>query len=77
MADHCSLCERTKEPSSEFCSFHNLARNNLEDAYSRWNEAYNGKLTKYEYYARLMALEETGQAVRRLIEYLRGKEAEN
>jgi len=73
MVDHCPLCERLKEPSPEFCSFHNAALKNLEDAYSSWSKAYDGKLTREEYYEKLTALAETGRTVKNLIEHLREK----
>lgn len=77
MVDHCPLCERPKEPSSEFCGFHTAALKNLDIAYSSWTKAYDGKLTKEEYYSKLSALAETGRTVKSLIEHLRGKGAEN
>lgn len=77
MVDHCSLCERPKESSSEFCSFHNSALRNLEEAYASWNKAYDGKLSKEEYYAKLTDLAETGRTVKNLIEHLRGKGEDN
>lgn len=71
MADHCSLCERPKEPASEFCGFHNTAFTNLENAYSSWSEAYGGNLTKEEYFVKLEALAETGRTVKQIIQHLR------
>ena len=73
MDDHCSLCERPKESSSELCSFHNAALRNLEDAYASWSKAYDGKLSKEQYYAKLTDLPETGRTVKNVIEHLQGK----
>lgn len=73
MADHCALCDRAKEPTSDYCSFHNTARINLDNAYSTWKKAYGGNLTKDEYFNRLEKLSETGGAARELIRYLRRK----
>lgn len=73
MADHCSLCERPKETSTEFCNFHRAARDNLENAYALWSKACGGSLTKEEYFAKLEKLNETGHAVKAVIQNLRGK----
>ncbi len=75
MADHCQLCERPQQSHSEFCSLHTTARTNLENAYTAWNNAYGGKLTKEEYFANLEKLNETGQAAKTVIQHLRGKNA--
>lgn len=75
MADPCPLCERPKEPASEFCTLHSIALRNLQGAYSSWNKAYDGKLTLEQYYTKVSALPETGGAVREAIEYLRGRGA--
>jgi hypothetical protein len=75
MADQCSLCERPKEPRSEFCNLHGVAFRNLESAYSSWNTAYDGKLTKQEYFAKITVLAETGRSVKEVIKHIRGKGA--
>lgn len=75
MPDHCSLCERPLEPSSQFCAYHIKALRNLEDAYSTWNKAYDGKFTKEEYYTALIARAETGQTIKNLIKHIRDSEA--
>ncbi len=75
MADQCPLCERRKEPNSEFCDIHTPALTNLENAYSAWNKAYAGNLTRKEYYVKLESLTETGRAVKDVIQHLRGKGA--
>jgi hypothetical protein len=75
MADHCLLCERPKEPSSEFCNLHNAAIANLANGYSSWKKAYSNNLNKDEYYAKVEALPETGQAVKSIIQHIRGKGA--
>jgi len=71
MDDQCPLCERRKEPGSEFCSVHRAASANIESAYSTWSEAYGGHLSKDEYYKKLVALGETGDAVKEVIQHLR------
>jgi hypothetical protein len=60
--------------TSEFCSLHNNALNNLEEAYSHWNKAFDG-LSKDEYYSRVEHLPETGEAVKQVIRYLRKESA--
>jgi hypothetical protein len=73
MAGQCLLCERPNEPPSEFCSLHAVALENLESAYSSWNRAYEGKLSKADYYAKVLALPETGRSVKEVIQHFRGK----
>jgi hypothetical protein len=75
-AKHCSLCERPADPRSEFCEYHAKALRMLEDAYATWSSAYDGELTKEEYYTRLLARTETGQTITTLINHIRGKGAE-
>jgi hypothetical protein len=75
MVDQCPLCERPREPPSEFCNLHNVALRNLESAYSSWNKAFDGKLAKDEYFAKISALPETGPSVKEVIHHLRKKGA--
>jgi hypothetical protein len=75
MSEQCPLCERLKEHSSEFCSLHNTASRNLEDACSSWSKAYDGKISKEEFLDRIETLPETGQSVREVIHHLREKGA--
>ena len=70
--DQCQLCERRKEPSSDFCDLHKSAFENIESAYPAWSKAY-GRLTKQEYYDRLEGLNETGRGVKDIIQYLKSK----
>ena len=74
MVEQCSLCERPKESSSEFCSLHNTALRNLENAFSSWNKAYDGKISKKECLDKIETLPETGQSVKEVIRHIRGKE---
>jgi hypothetical protein len=75
MAEQCPLCERPKVSSSEFCSLHNTALRNLENVFSRWNKAYDGKISKKECLDKIETLPETGQSVKEVIHHIRGKEA--
>jgi hypothetical protein len=75
MPEQCPLCERLKEPSSEFCGLHSTASRNLENALSSWSKAYHGKISKEEFLDRIETLPETGQSVRQVIRHLREKGA--
>jgi hypothetical protein len=75
MVDRCPLCERPREPSSEFCSLHDAALGSLENAYPAWNKGYDGKLGREEYFARAAALLETGQSVKEVIRHISAKGA--
>jgi hypothetical protein len=75
MAEQCPLCERPRELSSEFCYLHNIALRNLESAYASWNKAYDGKLAKDEYFAKIATLPETGGSAREVVQHLRKKGA--
>jgi len=72
-SDQCPLCERRKEQSSEFCELHRSALETIESAYSAWNKGY-GDLTKQTYYGKLEGLNETGRAVKEIIQYFKTKE---
>ncbi|MFI5448563.1 MAG: hypothetical protein ACHQ03_02195 [Candidatus Bathyarchaeia archaeon] len=72
-SDQCPLCERRKEQSSEFCELHRSALEKIGSAYSAWNKGY-GDLTKQTYYDKLEDLNETGRAVKEIIQYFKTKE---
>jgi len=67
MVDHCSLCEKPREPHSEYCSLHEAALTNLEAQYAPWLMAFGGSLSKDDYFSKLLSLNETGEAVKKLI----------
>ena len=67
MVDQCSLCEKPREPHSEYCSLHEDALTNLEAQYANWLVAFGGSLSKDDYFSKLLSLNETGDAVKRLI----------
>jgi hypothetical protein len=67
MVDQCSLCEKPREPHSEYCRLHEAALTNLEAQYANWLTAFGGVLSKDEYFSKLLSLSETGDAVKRLI----------
>ena len=70
--DRCPLCERHKRESSLFCDFHQSASEKLDEGYVVWRTAFD-ELTREEYYSRLERLEETGNAVKEIIQHLRAK----
>jgi hypothetical protein len=71
MSNECSLCERRKDESAQFCPFHLAAAKNLEDSYVKWRDAYGEDFTKELYYAKLEHLDETGQGVKDVLPLLR------
>jgi hypothetical protein len=70
MVDRCPICERTRESTGDFCTLHNATLRNLERQYLQWNKAFDGNLTKDDYYTNLLKLNETGSAAKTLIKYL-------
>ena len=77
MADQCALCDRHREPSSEFCDIHNTAMRNLENAYSAWNKGFSGEFSREECFNKIASLSATGQSVKTVIRHLLAKEAGN
>lgn len=67
MVDQCSLCEKPREAQSEYCSLHEAALTYLEAQYDKWLKAFGEGLSKDEYFSKLLSLDETGDAVKRLI----------
>ena len=61
---------------SELGSLHLQAMKNIEDAHERWRTAFGEEIGRLEYFDQLLCLEETGVAVKKVIEYLRGKQPE-
>jgi len=73
MPDHCAACGGPTAGDAQFCTRHLTASRNLEAAYEVWRKAYGGSLSKEDYFSKLEALQETGQAVKEVIEHLRRK----
>jgi hypothetical protein len=73
MSDRCSICERRKHEKEQFCSLHNTALQNLQQAYEVWNEALSD-IPRERYYSELEKCPETGLAVREVIKYLRDRQ---
>jgi hypothetical protein len=72
-SEQCPLCERRKERSSEFCSLHESAVEKINSAYPAWRRGY-GDLTQDAYYDKLESLNETGHAVKQVIQHFKDKQ---
>lgn len=72
LVDACPICRRPKVGQSEFCSLHFRTIKNIEEQYTKWCKAFDRDIDRLEYYANLLRLEETGNAVRAAITYLKG-----
>ena len=77
VVDECPICNRIGSSKSRPCSLHQEAMRNLDSQYEAWRSAMGGDLSRNEYYKCLLALGETGTAVKQAIEYLRGTEPES
>jgi hypothetical protein len=49
---------------------------NLEAEYERWRTAFGGDMGRREYFERLLPLDETGAAVKKVIAYMQRKQFE-
>jgi hypothetical protein len=49
---------------------------NLEKEYERWRTAFGADMGRREYFGHLLALEETGAAVKKVIAYMQRKQSE-
>ena len=58
---------------SEFCGLHVEARKNVEDGYERWGAALGQEIARNDYLDQLIGLDETGDAVKNVIGYMRRK----
>ena len=65
----CKLCKRECSPSSEYCSYHLKAKENLESGYKQWSDAYGG-ITWKEYLRRVGRNPETGQWAKEVADLL-------
>jgi hypothetical protein len=70
MLDVCPLCERKKSDGMDFCSLHDAAFTNLENAFTIWSTAFGG-LSKDDYFSKLVQLSETGESVKNVIQHIR------
>ncbi|MBN2228953.1 MAG: hypothetical protein JW779_05105 [Candidatus Thorarchaeota archaeon] len=66
----CPICRRDRTgDDGVFCSYHNEAYGNLKHNFERWNQAFGG-ITWEEYLEKIDYLENTGQWVKEVIEYI-------
>ncbi len=68
MNDKCPICGRDLNNSQKLCDYHSQAMENLRVGYKQWNRAMNIEWNNY--LKRLLDLEETGQWIREVIQYL-------
>ena len=52
----CTICKRAKIENSEYCIYHNKAKNYIKENYKKWNEAYSTNLTWDQYLDNLSKL---------------------
>jgi len=74
MADQCRICRRPPKAPSEYCTLHTSALENVENAYSSWSKAYDGKLTKKEFLDRIASLPDTGRWAKEVVQHLRTRD---
>jgi len=65
----CSICGRASSNESEFCRYHQEARDCLQSSYERWRKACG--VSWEEYIERLCQISETGLWVLEVAEQIR------
>ena len=60
----CIICKRTKIKNSEYCIYHNKAKNYIKENYKKWNESYSTNLTWDQYLDKLLKLENVGMWIK-------------
>jgi len=60
----CVICNRTKIENSEYCIYHNKAKNYIKENYKKWNEAYSTNLTWDQYLDNLSKLKNVGSWIK-------------
>jgi hypothetical protein len=60
----CTICKRTKIENSEYCIYHNKAKNYIKENYKKWNESYSTNLTWDQYLDKLLKLENVGMWIK-------------
>ena len=64
----CPICNRTKSSEKEFCSYHLIAYQKLEDGWDRWKKALDLDWDKY--LLRVYEVEGLGLWIQEVIDYL-------
>ena len=68
--DQCAVCGmKIVDTTTGFCGNHSEAYRSVIDAYSLWYTAY-GNLTTEAFLKRLLALPETGDRAREMVQFL-------
>ncbi|HXX72848.1 MAG TPA: hypothetical protein VEI80_04065 [Candidatus Acidoferrales bacterium] len=70
MVGGCPICRKPSVPNSDFCILHFEAMKSIEDGYVKWCSAFGQEITRRDYFQRLLRLEETGTAAKKVIEYM-------
>jgi len=65
----CRLCKRHCAPSSDLCSYHLTAKQNVESGYKQWSEAY-GEMTWKDYLLKISKNAETGKWAKEVADML-------
>ena len=53
-----------KIENSEYCIYHNKAKNYIKENYKKWNESYSTNLTWDQYLDKLLKLENVGMWIK-------------
>ena len=64
----CSICEKERIETSEYCIYHNKAKRYLKENYKKWSEAYSTNLTWDQYLDKLSKLESVGIWIKQVID---------
>jgi hypothetical protein len=67
----CPICGRRSLEGHSLCRYHEMARDNLNDAFEAWKHAEGVSWT--EYLNELLNADATGSWVREVIEYIRSQ----
>jgi len=64
--NHCPICSRDKH--DKFCTYHQIAYNNLKEMYEKWKTAAG--FTWNDYLKKIGEIEDTGKWIREIIEFI-------
>lgn len=66
----CAVCGKEALEGGEFCELHEEARSNLIEAYDKWREAYDGKISFEDFLREIEEVKEAGEAVKEVASHL-------
>lgn len=66
----CAVCGKEALEGGEFCELHEAARSNLIEAYAKWREAYDGKISFEDFLREVGGIKEAGDAVKEVVLHL-------